>query len=239
MRYKRSKIRRIREGRRFIHAVANYIKEEGYAAFLNKLFKAIISPLFRYHKTVIVVKEINDPIRDCEARKKVKYSYLGYQDRERLFDVMYDDKKTIEERLKSGHLCCIGEIDGEIASYHWITFADEYIPEVDKVLKLKEGEEVYIYNYSTLKRFRGKYLFPALVTNILKYLKENNYKRVYGAISVKNRPSLKTARIVGFKESHTITYVKILWLKRYCYRDLIQKKDKGAEEIGYQTAKQS
>ncbi|MFQ5901454.1 MAG: hypothetical protein ACE5IH_07860, partial [Thermodesulfobacteriota bacterium] len=85
------------------------------------------------------------------------------------------------------------------------------------------GEEVYLYNHRTFNRFRGKYLFPALLVNIIKYLRDNDYNRVYALSYVKNNPSIKALKVAGFQESYVITFIKILWFKRYYYSDPIQR----------------
>src|SRR5947208_98839 len=77
-----------------------------------------------------------------------------------------DTTEMLRQRFASGRSCYIARVEGQLASYGWVTFDEEKIGELGMSFRLLPGE-AYIWDCATRKDFRGLRLYPALVTYIV------------------------------------------------------------------------
>jgi hypothetical protein len=82
----------------------------------------------------------------------------------------------LQERLKKGHLCFLGRLDGRPIHIRWIFTKSLYVPYLRRTLLLSPGE-VYADEAFTLPEFRGRGIFRLAGALLRLKLKELGYRR--------------------------------------------------------------
>jgi GNAT superfamily N-acetyltransferase len=117
-------------------------------------------------------------------------------------------------RFNCGDICCVAKFEGKIVSYCWISLNGGYIEEIDRNINLKNNE-IYLYDAFTESEFRGKSIFPCILTAILKYGRQKGYhKSLIFALS-SNHPSLRAIKKAGFGRFQSVYFVSI-YNKTFC-----------------------
>ena len=88
--------------------------------------------------------------------------------------------------------------NGELVTYGWVTFDFEHIGELSLSIQLRPGE-AYIWDCGTPPLYRGKHLYPALLTYILGELQEMGLRRVWIGADSDNVASQKGMARAGFR----------------------------------------
>lgn len=104
----------------------------------------------------------------------------------------------VQQRFVRGCKCYVGKIEQEIATYGWVSFADEHIGELDLTIRMSENE-AYIWDCATLPAYRGLRLYPALLAYILRELKVGGITRVWIGADEDNVASQKGMVLAGFR----------------------------------------
>jgi RimJ/RimL family protein N-acetyltransferase len=94
--------------------------------------------------------------------------------------------------------CYIAMVGGDIAHLVWLYYPDEQDRQPTRWLRLKPGE-AEIANGITLPQFRGKRVYPFVMYTLLRKLRDEGYRYVYGYIEADNLPSRRGIDKVGFK----------------------------------------
>lgn len=103
-----------------------------------------------------------------------------------------------------------------IVAYCWVSFTETEVGEIDRVIKVK-NKELYIYDAFTLPDYRGKNLYPYILTYICQYGKEKGYTRALIFVLRENTPSKQGIEKAGFKQFQVIKYSRIFGLSFYRY----------------------
>ncbi len=91
--------------------------------------------------------------------------------------------------------CFIAFINGKPAHISWVYFQEQS----SNFFKLGEKEAELIYSI-TLPEFRGMSIFRLVTANILQWLKQNSYERMFTALHSDNIASMKSLKHSGFKK---------------------------------------
>ena len=108
------------------------------------------------------------------------------------------DHTRIAQRFEQGKWCFVGRVDGEIATYGWVTFDEEHIGELGLTIRLRAGE-AYIWDCATLPAYRGQRLYPALLTYMRRALAVAGLRSIWLGTDMDNIPSQKGVALVGFQ----------------------------------------
>jgi GNAT superfamily N-acetyltransferase len=102
------------------------------------------------------------------------------------------------QRFAAGKGCYIGNVEGVLATYGWVTFDEEWIGELHLRIRLAPGE-AYIWNCATLPAYRGLRLYPALLGYMVNELRAEGLQRIWIGADADNLPSQKGMVLAGFQ----------------------------------------
>jgi hypothetical protein len=105
--------------------------------------------------------------------------------------------EEVFKRFDAGKHCYIGNVDGVLATYGWVTFDKELIGELRLHIRLSPGE-AYVWNCATLPEYRGLRLYPSLLWYIVGELQAQGLKRIWIGADADNLPSQVGMRLCGF-----------------------------------------
>lgn len=146
----------------------------------------------------------NENMQDVSMREVV----LEDMNNEKVYGVFYQGQEELIKRIKSGKRCFVAEYYGNIISYLWITYQDEYIPEI-KYMHRVPAEGVYFYNVRTLKDYRGKGIFSLLLGYVCELLRSEGFLTGDVAILSDNDASAR-----GFKRNGFVRYRQVSFRQR-------------------------
>ncbi len=192
-----------------------YLECEGWKAFVDKAIDKILTPLFVQNR-ILIYKFTGDKPVPVAVHARAIFKELFISELPRLEKVMYQDRKAIERRFKKGDRCFAAEIDGRVAHYTWVSFGEEYLPSIEKRIKVRENE-AYIYNVYTVPSFRREGLFSYVLGQILRRLHDSSYKRLWVSVLSNNISSQTAFEKLGFKKDKEIGYLRFLAFKKYRY----------------------
>jgi hypothetical protein len=109
-----------------------------------------------------------------------------------------EDPAKVLQRFAAGKRCYIGDIEGVLVTYGWVSFDEEWIGELHLHLRLVPGE-AYIWNCATLPAYRGLLLYPALLGYIITELRAEGLQRIWIGADADNLPSQKGMVLAGFQ----------------------------------------
>ena len=108
-----------------------------------------------------------------------------------------ENPEEVFMRFDAGKRCYIGNVDGVLATYGWVTFDKELIGELRLYIRLAPGE-AYIWDCATLPEYRGLRLYPALLWYMISELRAQGLKRIWIGADADNLPSQVGMRLCGF-----------------------------------------
>ena len=108
-----------------------------------------------------------------------------------------ENPEEVFKRFDAGKRCYIGNVDGVLATYGWVTFDKELIGELRLHIRLAPGE-AYIWDCATLPEYRGLRLYPALLWYMISELRAQGLKRIWIGADADNLPSQVGMRLCGF-----------------------------------------
>lgn len=167
---------------------------------------------FSWNRLCLYARSLDEEISQVNPREEVEFVFMtSRESAARLRDLcQIMSEKVARKRLERGDVACVTYWRGKgIIAYCWAAFKEAEIGEIDRMLLLREGE-CYLYDAYTLEGFRGKGLYPAILSCILRYAKGKGARRALIFALKSNLPSHQGIRRVGFHLFQVITYVR--WL---------------------------
>ena len=116
------------------------------------------------------------------------------------------------KRFAAGKRCYTGTVEGELATYGWVTFDEESIGELRLRIRLAPGE-AYIWDCVTLAAYRGLLLYPALLCHMITDLRSEGLKRIWIGADADNLPSQKGIVLCGFQPIIDIVLDRVLAIR--------------------------
>ncbi len=113
------------------------------------------------------------------------------------------------DKIASGSLCLVILDENKVAGFNLITFGGVFIPLI-KLKRVFHQHDAWSEHIAVHKNYRRRGLATQLRYRIFDELRRRGYKKLYGGTLVSNKPSLKLAHKLGFKEIADIRYLKIL-----------------------------
>jgi ribosomal protein S18 acetylase RimI-like enzyme len=111
-------------------------------------------------------------------------------------------------RFTSGRRCFAARVQDQIAAYCWFSQSPECIGEMERELRITDGE-AYVWDCATLPKFQRKNLYNALLGHLTHYLKAEGLRRVWIGSSVDNLPSQRAFKRAGFQPAITALYLRL------------------------------
>ena len=147
------------------------------------------------------------------CRVEVDFQRIGPEGAPSLAQAMgLNDPAEVLQRFATGKRCYIGNVEGVLATYGWVTFDEELIGELGLRFRLAPGE-AYIWNCGTLPAYRGLRLYPALLGYIVNDLCTEGRKRVWIGADADNLPSQTGIVLCGFQPIVDVVLDRVLAIK--------------------------
>jgi len=148
---------------------------------------------------------MSDPIPCLTTEEDVVLSLLTESTLE-LSEVI--GEQISNSRFHHGNICFCLLHQKKVVSYCWIAFDEEWIREIEMLIKPKD-REAYLFDAFTLPEYRGKNLFPTVLSNTLNYLKAKGYHRVLIFALNSNRASIKAIQKASFRHFQCVIFLKL------------------------------
>jgi hypothetical protein len=116
-------------------------------------------------------------------------------------------------RLNAGKHCYVASVEGQLATYGWVSFLDEDIGELNLRVKLLIGE-AYIWDCATTPVFRGKHLYSALLSYIIRELCAQGFCRAWIGADLENLVSQKGMARAGFHHVADLALERVLPIRQ-------------------------
>jgi len=152
----------------------------------------------------------------CEPSLEVEYDAVGQSSPGIGRLTAVQEGRLIERRLGRGERCFLVLHKGQVVAYCWFSQARVGIEEVDLTVVV-QPDEVYLYDAFTLPPWRGRGLYPALLTRMVKEAMEMGYRRAMIFAGEDNLPSRQGIEKAGFEFFQRITHYKLLGVSGYRY----------------------
>ena len=191
--------------KRFVHIGIRFFQGRS----LRELFETIRRSLFRLDTLYIYTYSLDGtidkyPIDGCYNIKKASLQEL----KELSFTPEPISWEFCCHEFDGVDHCFIAHKNGDICHVSWIYFKGDQNRIID--LGEKEAEIKYCL---TLPPYRGKGIYPKVLTEICDYLKYKGLDRVFIAVDKNNVPSIKGIRKAGFKPITKIKLLKIMGIQ--------------------------
>jgi ribosomal protein S18 acetylase RimI-like enzyme len=122
------------------------------------------------------------------------------------------DAEAALQRFTAGCRCFAAWIDDRIAAYGWVSRGREWVGELEREFHMQE-DEAYIWDCLTLREYRGRRLYSALLRFMLDELRAAGIRRVWIGASLDNRPSIKGFTNAEFQPIIKLTYLRLFSLR--------------------------
>jgi ribosomal protein S18 acetylase RimI-like enzyme len=116
--------------------------------------------------------------------------------------------EPVLRRFASGRRCFAARVQDQIAAYCWFSQSPECIGEMERELRITDGE-AYVWDCATLPKFQRKKLYNALLGHLNHYLEAEGLRRVWIGSSVDNVPSQRAFKRAGFQPAMTALYLRL------------------------------
>ncbi len=172
--------------------------------------------------------KLSGSIPELAAGTDAEYSFLDNKSGEKIASLAsLVGKDIVKARFEQGEVCGVAWSNSAVVSYCWLAFKQAEVGEINRYIKLRE-KELYLYDAFTLPDYRGRGLFPALLTAILGHARSQGYSRALIFSNSKNRPSLRGIEKAGFSLFQSIHFLKLLDL-RLCLPGRTRGKEAGVK----------
>ena len=154
--------------------------------------------------------DLNEPIPVIKPHIDATFSRVGTESIAKLAAVMSPDNSAeIIKRFETGRRCYVAQVEGKLAAYGWVSFDEEFIGELNLLLRLLPGE-AYIWDCATLPPYRRNLLYSALLTYILGDLSTEPLHRVWIGAAFNNIPSQRGIVRAGFSYIADLVVARVL-----------------------------
>lgn len=119
--------------------------------------------------------------------------------------------RRIRFRLELGQICFVAKIGSALVHYTWISFHSS--PVQDRSIALKDHEAFLAWAY-TPEAWRGKHIYPAVNSHVLRLLQTSGYRQVLTFVKVENRSSKTGLERVGWTPVGRFLTLKPFWSER-------------------------
>ena len=190
----------------FIKVVSIY-KRKGLVGLLKKI-KGFLSERVYLRKFIWHEIDISLPIITASLKKPIRISFCidsKYEVIEwrkyRFYDSdPYPDEIIMNKiAIENNHIFPCIKINNVIVGFMMVGFNKVYIKNFGKILELHEGN-TFIYESYVVPEYRNIGLSTLMRTNLLRFIKDKGFNKVYCHIRSGNIPSLRVSEKCGAKK---------------------------------------
>ena len=188
------------------------LREEGIKSLWFKILGETV-----YRRVILAQRLLSEPIPKCTARLPIAVGLLKEVEIDEYLHLRPDtDRRTVQQRLATGHLCFVVRHQNRLVSAAWVAIQRVWIDYLACEIELAP-DEVYPYESFTAADIRGQDIALARSAHMLQHLASAGYRRVVVTIMPENTPSLRQAEKAGCHLFGTMGYVKLGgWRRDFC-----------------------
>ncbi len=190
---------------------------------VRQVGQQILRHLFEVRKATVFARALDEPMPEYGPGVPLSVREMTSED----LDHFREPVSLLRERrimrfarqLRAGRVGVIALDDHQVVGFGWLSLENEIDRLLNVEISLQQGEG-YIYDGFVFPGFRGRNIYPALLTWRLDYLMRHGCRTAYSIVAVGNMPAETWHRRMGFRPQREIGYVKILGLKWHRSRPL-------------------
>jgi ribosomal protein S18 acetylase RimI-like enzyme len=154
----------------------------------------------------------------CSARVRAEFEELGVGDAGDLTSALnLPSPEPILRRLHSKRRCFSLKVQGQIASYGWVTRGAECVGELERQFHLRD-DEAYIWDCGTVPAWRGQRCYSALLSHLIYQLHHEGIPRIWIGASRQNQSSIRAFANAGFQPVVDVAYrrfhhLTLMWIR--------------------------
>ena len=142
---------------------------------------------------------LDQPLPDLTPIVNAKFQRIGLETAVAIAESRGDGTiAEIRQRFEIGRRCYAAWVDGELASYGWVSFDEEFVGELNLQLRFLPGE-AYIWDCATKPAFRQNHLYSSLLVHIAEELQAENICRIWIGADRNNVASHRGIARAGFR----------------------------------------
>ncbi|HVQ76104.1 MAG TPA: GNAT family N-acetyltransferase [Candidatus Binatia bacterium] len=130
-----------------------------------------------------------------------------------------------EHRLQEGEACAVARHGADAIAYCWLTWEPVWVEEVRRVL-VPAPDEVYAYDAFTVPDWRGRALFPALLSRLHEFARAEGRSRAMVFALDRNVASRRAIEHAGFSLFGTVTRLDLWGLERLRFRGFTSRRSR-------------
>jgi GNAT superfamily N-acetyltransferase len=175
---------------------------------------ALASEIGPQHLGTLWVLDLGEPLLvGPMPRVAVNFQRIGPEAAPLLAQAMgLENSAEVLRRFASGKRCYTGTVEGELATYGWVTYDEELIGELSLRIRLAPGE-TYIWDCATLPAYRGQRLYPALLWYMINDLRTEGLRRIWIGADADNLPSQIGIVLCSFQPIVDIVLDRVLAIR--------------------------
>jgi GNAT superfamily N-acetyltransferase len=130
-------------------------------------------------------------------------------------------KTIVSERIANGDTIFVAYQGTQPVGYIFASKRECWVGEIHDTLEV-DPQEVYLYDAFTMPAFRGKRIFPYIMTEVIRYYREskNDYALIFVLSS--NKSSIRGIERAGFFCYQVVNYYDIFGQRVWNYKKGIQ-----------------
>jgi GNAT superfamily N-acetyltransferase len=122
-----------------------------------------------------------------------------------------------DRRFADGHACAVARQNAVIVAYCWLASTPVPVSEINHVV-VPGPDDVYLYDAFTAPAWRGRRLFPALLSRLLAFASAQGRKRALIFADSRNTPSCRAIERAGFELVQAVSWLEVCRLARLWLR---------------------
>jgi len=203
----------------FFTKYAYYVKVNGLGACLKKILPLIAQVFIKHQEVVFFEKDLSHIPGSTHSEPRIRIETGTPNHVHGLTRLLPGwSSRIFQDRLSRGDIFFVARAGNQIVHQTWISFEDKWVPLLNKKIVLKE-REAYLYQVYTASEYRGRHIFAAVISKVLRYLKAQGYKKIIFLVDLKAHESKRAyQRIIGPDEGTIIYYWRILGCRNYRYQ---------------------
>jgi glycosyltransferase involved in cell wall biosynthesis len=176
----------------------------------KNIFKNFLDFIFESNQMIFFKKDLSETEIDSGTPEleNINITIEIVNAPQGLGHLAYLKEEEIKKRFVLGDICFLARANGEYTHYAWVRFKEADVTEIKKRVNFGKSSGV-IYNCYTYPKFRGRNIYPYVLSKILDFLKEHGYRSAYIYAKASNYPSLRGIEKAGFREIGLADYKRI------------------------------
>lgn len=170
------------------------------------------------NKLYLYLYTFDQPIRNFKCPPGIELVYLYKSNTPRALTLDFSgliSLDTVLKRLSESEEGYLAVRQNQVVSYCWFSTQAVYVKEIGKYFQVR-AKEIYLYDAATRIDWRGKGLYPLVLTGILGLIAARSLRKAYIFTDSLNTASQKGIIKAGFRHFQTISSINffgqyLLW----------------------------